>query len=117
MPFFKRNRNQVDDEGFVLVGGSEMVVVDEIVSVEVAGEPVIVTRWAGQVIAFSAYCPHAAADLRDGGVRRGRVDCPEHDYRFDVVTGRAIWPPDEACRLKKYEVKESDGMVKVRSKQ
>jgi hypothetical protein len=30
-----------------------------------------------------------------------------------VRTGHTLWPQDEVCRLKRYEVAEIDGWIKV----
>lgn len=82
--------------------------------VTVAHRRLIITRFQGRLYAFSTLCPHAAADLSQGQLYRGRIDCPDHGYRFDIRTGRALWPPDEVCRLTHFEVKESAGHILVR---
>ncbi|MEZ4642856.1 MAG: Rieske (2Fe-2S) protein [Chloroflexota bacterium] len=51
------------------------------------------TRWQGKLIAFSAVCPHAAADLSQWELHRGKVICPDHEYKFDVGNGRILYPP------------------------
>lgn len=41
------------------------------------------------IMAFTALCPHASANLCDGWLdAMGRIVCPEHKYRFDPVNGR-----------------------------
>ena len=42
------------------------------------------------------------------------IDLP-HDYCFDVASGRLVWPDDEPYRLRRYDVKEEGGVVKVRT--
>lgn len=78
------------------------------------GDKIILTLWEGKIIAFSAECPHAGADLTKGEVYKGRVDCPEHNWRFDIQTGRVLYPPDEACRLKRFETKVENGLVWIK---
>ena len=73
--------------------------------------PVILTKIKGAYHAFSARCPHASGDLTQGELHRGRIDCPDHNYRFDIQTGYPVWPEDEVCRLKKFPVKEADGFL------
>jgi nitrite reductase (NADH) small subunit/3-phenylpropionate/trans-cinnamate dioxygenase ferredoxin subunit len=75
---------------------------------------IILTRWQEQLVAFSNVCPHAGADLVEGHLHRGRVTCPDHDYKFDIRNGRALWPEDEVCRLKRYDVVEENGLVKIK---
>jgi nitrite reductase/ring-hydroxylating ferredoxin subunit len=80
----------------------------------VAGQRIILLRWEGRVYAVHSECPHAAADLAKGELHRWKLTCPEHHYCFDVRNGRLLWPEDEHYRLRTFEVKEEEGVVKVR---
>jgi nitrite reductase/ring-hydroxylating ferredoxin subunit len=40
----------------------------------------------GELIAYTATCPHMLGPLEDAGVEQGQVTCPWHGYRFDVIT-------------------------------
>lgn len=105
LPFFSR-QPQADAEGFYATGiDPDTVQEDEMRVADVGGKKVIVTRSNGDLVAFSSVCPHAAADLSQGHLARGRVKCPDHSYTFDVLSGRAIWPEGEGCRLSRYAVK------------
>ncbi len=73
----------------------------------------ILTLLDGKPAAFAALCPHAAGDLRRGEVYRGRIDCPVHGWRFDIKSGRTLYPADENLRLKRYETEVKDGEVWV----
>lgn len=73
--------------------------------ININGQKILLTRHAGQIHAIAAHCPHAAADLTKGTLHKGRIDCPEHNWRFDIQTGRTLYPPDETCRLKRYPTK------------
>ena len=103
-------------DNFTVVGPTDTVLPDEMTFVEIDDQRIILTRWRGVVCAFSSYCPHAAADLAKGILYRGRITCPDHGYKFDIGTGRILWPEDEACRLKCYVVKEEAGVIKVKIK-
>lgn len=81
--------------------------------VETENGRLIVTLVKGKAVCFAAKCPHAGADLSEGGLANGRVSCPKHGWKFDVVSGRAVYPPDEACRLKRYSVEIVDEVVVV----
>lgn len=85
--------------------------------VEINGRKIILTRWQGKVVAFSNRCPHAAADLCQGELYRGKIECPDHQYVFNVGNGRILWPPDEPLRLKRYETREENGRVYLESDQ
>lgn len=84
------------------------------VTAVIDGESVIIVKLEDQIRAFSARCPHASGNLAKGKYYRGRIDCPEHEYRFDVRTGNVIWPEDELCRLRFFDVKIKGNRVKIR---
>lgn len=113
MSFFKRDRTQTDDE-FIDVAGTESVREGQMMTVEVQKRKIILTRHAERVYAIDTICPHAAADLSKGSLRSWQICCHEHDYCFDIRTGRIVWPEDEVYRLRRFEVKEENGRVLVR---
>lgn len=85
-----------------------------LVTVLIKCEPIILVKFEDHIRAFSARCPHASGDLAKGEYYRGRIDCPEHEYRFDVRTGNVIWPEDELCRLRFFNVTTDGNRVKIR---
>ena len=105
---------QPDAEGYVTAVPISAIKPDEITQIDLNGVNLILTQWQGKIWAFNGRCPHASADLGEGHLGRGRISCPDHDYKFDIRTGRTLWPEDEACRLKKYPVKVENSVVKVR---
>jgi nitrite reductase/ring-hydroxylating ferredoxin subunit len=113
MPILKRGGSGRPEE-FVTTVPAGHVREGEMTAARVHGRKIILTRYEGQLYAIDSLCPHAAADLGHGSLHRWRLCCHEHDYCFDVRTGRIVWPEDEVYRLRRYEVKEEDGVVKVR---
>ena len=105
---------KADAAGYYLALPGDAVQENEMNTVKIAGKKMIVTRWQGKVIAFSTTCPHAAADLSQGDLYRGKITCPDHDYKFDIVHGRVLYPPDEFYCLQHFETKEEDGQVKIK---
>lgn len=103
-----------DAEGFFALGPADEILEEQITSATANGQALLLTRIGQEIHAVSAFCPHAAADLRQGAIYRGRIDCPDHGYRFDVRSGRILWPEDEVYRLKRFEVRIQSGLVKVR---
>lgn len=112
MGLFKKAKP--DEAGFYAAATAVEVSEGEITPVKVVGQRLILTRWQGVALAFSALCPHAAADLTGGELHNGRVTCPEHGYKFDVSNGRILYPSDEIYRLQRYETKEKNGQVWVK---
>lgn len=113
MRFFKRDSG-ADAEGYYEVAQSSTVTEAVMTPVKAGGRKLILIRWDGDVYAIDYACPHAAADLSEGSVHRWKLCCHEHDYCFDIRTGRIVWPEDELYRLKRYDVREADGIVRVR---
>ena len=61
--------------------------------VRVSGNDVVLFRDAsGRVRAIDAYCPHMGANLADGAVRDGCIECPFHKWRIDGE-GRVVHIP------------------------
>jgi nitrite reductase/ring-hydroxylating ferredoxin subunit len=83
-------------------------------TVTISGRRVILTRHNERLIAIDSACPHAAADLSKGSLRSWQLCCHEHDYCFDIRTGRIVWPEDEVYRLRRYQTLEEGGLIKVR---
>ncbi|WP_028611556.1 MocE family 2Fe-2S type ferredoxin [Paenibacillus harenae] len=62
--------------------------------------------------ATEGYCTHERVHLADGYVMGSTIECPKHNGRFDITTGKAKKNP--ACvDLKTYPVKVEDGKVYV----
>jgi nitrite reductase/ring-hydroxylating ferredoxin subunit len=61
------------------------------------GRPVVIARVAGELLAYSALCPHALGPLDERPLVDGRVECPWHGKAFDVRSGRAC---DPASRMR-----------------
>ena len=79
------------------------------VSLEVAGKPVIVSQpEAGEVIGFSAVCPHQFATVVVSGTE---LRCPLHGSTFDMATGKNLTGPAAGQPLPDFSVKVVDGQV------
>lgn len=81
--------------------------------VVINGRSILLTRWRGQLYAISGRCPHAGADLSQGRLGNGRIDCPMHGWKFDITNGRPLYPPDEGRPLRIYPLQLVAGEVWV----
>ncbi len=113
MRLFKRDSG-ADADGYYEVADSSTVTENAMTPVKAGGRKLILTRWDGELFAIDYACPHAAADLTDGSLHRWKLCCHEHDYCFDIRSGQIVWPEDENYRLKRYQVREVDGIVRVK---
>ena len=65
--------------------------------------PIALFRTDSGVFALDDTCTHAAASMAEGYVEGEEVECPIHQGRFDLATGRAVcFPVTEALRT--YQV-------------
>lgn len=56
---------------------------DEPVQTWLFGEPWVLVRLGGEVVAFADQCPHRLAPLSAGSRRGGELQCAYHGWRFD----------------------------------
>jgi nitrite reductase/ring-hydroxylating ferredoxin subunit len=82
------------------------------VEVEAAGRALLLVAVAGAIHAVDAVCPHHQAWLSMGRVDGDFIDCPRHQGRFDIATGRQVRGP--ACPpLGVHPVRVAAGRVLV----
>jgi nitrite reductase/ring-hydroxylating ferredoxin subunit len=78
---------------FVAVVESSRLSEGSLVSVDVRGYHILLTRIAGTVYAVSGTCTHEEADLALGFRLDDRITCPLHLSQFDLRTGEVLNPP------------------------
>jgi nitrite reductase/ring-hydroxylating ferredoxin subunit len=66
------------------VGDGEMMVVTTM-----GGNDVVIARVGDEYFAFDAICSHAFGMLDQGELHGYDIECPIHDGRFDIRTGKA----------------------------
>lgn len=79
------------------------------------GESIALYRLGGEIYAIGDVCTHEFALLSQGFVEDGAIECPLHQAKFDIRTGRCLAAPateDVKC----YAVKVEGGDVFVRSR-
>jgi nitrite reductase/ring-hydroxylating ferredoxin subunit len=113
MPILNRRRT-AESHQYVFAARGDAVQEDSMTVVTIGERKIILTRYNGVPYAIDSLCPHAAADLSRGSSRGWQICCHEHDYCFDVRSGRIVWPEDEVYRLRRYDIKEEEGVILVR---
>jgi 3-phenylpropionate/trans-cinnamate dioxygenase ferredoxin subunit len=64
-----------------------------IVAVAGLAQPLAVARSGDEFFCIDDTCSHQDAALSDGWVEDGCVECPLHESRFDLRTGKPDVPP------------------------
>jgi len=65
----------------------------DVTSVVVDGREIALYEVEGEVFATDNLCTHGAARLSDGFLEGREIECPFHQGRFDVCTGKAMCAP------------------------
>jgi 3-phenylpropionate/trans-cinnamate dioxygenase ferredoxin subunit len=76
------------------------------------GASYAVYRLAESFYASDGWCTHEKAHLADGFVVNGEIECPRHQGRFDIVSGKPLSPP-VCVQLKTYPVRVDAGRVLI----
>ena len=101
------------DSNWIEVCATDEIDEDDAVTVERGGRDIAVYRTATGFYATDGICSHAHAVLSDGLIMDDVVECPLHQGRFHIPTGKALSAP--ACDdLRTYPVSERDGRLYIR---
>lgn len=76
----------------------------DVMAVQVAGKEIALYEVDGEVFATDNICTHGAARMSDGFLEGREIECPLHQGRFDVCTGKALCTP-LTQDIKTYPVK------------
>ena len=66
---------------------------DEVMAVTVGSARIALYRSAGEFFATDNRCTHAEASMSEGYLEDGCIECPLHQARFDIRTGKALCAP------------------------
>ena len=80
------------------------------ISVMAAGREIALYEVDGNIFATDNLCTHGAARLTDGFLEGNEIECPLHQGRFDVCTGKAMCAP-LVTDIKTYPVQIKDQRI------
>jgi len=83
---------------------------DDVVAIEVQGRDIALYGTEDGIHATDNICTHGHARLCDGFLEGHEIECPLHQGRFDVRTGKAMCAPLTED-LRSYPVKIEGGRV------
>ncbi|MBN3803270.1 non-heme iron oxygenase ferredoxin subunit [Paraburkholderia sp. Ac-20336] len=99
-------------EGWIDVAAQADLRADDVVAVKAGGHEIALYSIDGEVYATDNICTHGHARLCDGFLEDGEIECPLHQGRFDVRTGKAMCAPLTED-LRAFPVKIVDARVMV----
>lgn len=94
------------------IGAEGLVAEGEVVAVVAAGKPVALFLHDGAHYAVHDLCTHGDAQLSDGWVEDGCIECPLHQGKFCIKTGEAMSAPVSEP-VAAYQVRLLDGRVQI----
>jgi nitrite reductase/ring-hydroxylating ferredoxin subunit len=74
--------------------------------------PLAVFNIAGEYFVINDTCSHGDASLCDGEIEDGEVECPWHNAKFCIKSGKALTFPAIEPQ-KSYKTWVDDGMVSI----
>jgi naphthalene 1,2-dioxygenase system ferredoxin subunit len=66
---------------------------DDVIGVAVEGRQIALYKYEGEVFATDNVCTHGQALLSDGFLEDGEIECPLHQGRFCIKSGKAMCDP------------------------
>jgi naphthalene 1,2-dioxygenase system ferredoxin subunit len=100
----------MDSNQWIDATAADDVPEDDVIGVLVDGRDIALYNAGGEIFATDNICTHGQARLCEGFLEGHEIECPLHQGRFDVRTGRPIGPPvTEAIRS--YPVRVEAGRV------
>jgi nitrite reductase/ring-hydroxylating ferredoxin subunit len=103
------------EAGWVRVAARSGVAENTAISVRVGDKEIALYHLpGGEFRATDNICTHEYAQLTDGWLEDGCIECPLHAARFDIRSGKALCAPADVD-LKVFEVKTDgdDLLIKV----
>lgn len=105
----------LDEAGWETVGALEDIEDGGLLQSMVGDEEIVLCRVDGEVFALHNWCTHADARLSEGCLRGHELECPLHEGKFDVRSGKALCEPvDEDVRA--YAVRIVAGAIQSKAK-
>lgn len=98
--------------GWHTVADADALGEDEALGVRVHDVPIAIVRAGGVLHAVHNVCTHQYALLSDGYVEDGCIECPLHQGRFELATGKAMCAP-VTDPVKVFPVKVEGGKILV----
>ena len=101
---------EIDNVKWVVACSVDDIDEEDVMRFDHDGASFAVYRTEDGFFASDGWCTHERAHLADGFVIGGEIECPLHQGRFEIASGKPKSPP-VCVRLKVYPVKIEAGQV------
>ncbi|MGY6259255.1 non-heme iron oxygenase ferredoxin subunit [Paraburkholderia caledonica] len=91
-------------ENWIDAAARDEVPEGDVIGINIVGKEIALYEVAGAIYATDNTCTHGAARMSDGFLEGREIECPLHQGRFDVCTGKALCTP-LTQDIKTYPVK------------
>ncbi len=103
------------DSDWIDVGPETEVPEGDLIEAKAGDRILALYRIGGKLHATDGLCPHEQARLCNGLVDGETVECPKHNARFHIPTGKVLRRPAKTD-LTVHELRTENGRVLVRLK-
>ena len=73
--------------------------------------PITVYKINNKIFALDNRCPHRGASLGDGIIENNIIECPLHQWKFNIKTGKCLL--NSKVKVKSYKVEEIGKKIKI----
>ena len=101
-----------DSDGWVTAAFVDELIEGDVIAAQAGVVEVALYKLGDALYATDLFCTHGQARLSDGFVEDGCIECPLHQGRFEIATGRALCEPVTAD-IKTYAVRVEGDVVVV----
>jgi glycine betaine catabolism B len=105
--------NDQNDDDFVRVAETKDIQISQMKEVQIDTEDVCIANVDGKYYAIGNVCTHEGGPLADGVLEGYEVECPWHQSKFDVRTGKVTNPPASESEPT-YEIKVDGNSILVK---
>jgi nitrite reductase/ring-hydroxylating ferredoxin subunit len=86
----------------------------EVIAISLGDRQIALYNLDGEIFATDNICTHAHACLSEGWLEDGVIECPLHQGRFDVRTGKGLGAPiDKDLTTFRVRTVDDDVLVQV----
>lgn len=104
--------NAAQQENFIEICPVNQIQDRETLRVELDGVVMTLAKSDGQFYAVQEFCTHRFGPLSEGCLHDGQIQCPWHNSRFDLRTGKVTQGPAK-MDLKTFAVRVHEGKIFV----